>query len=54
VTADGIAAVAVSLLSGGAIQALADPSAFDVAAYRATVQHVIERLVTSAEPPPGG
>ena len=45
VTADGVAAVAVSLLSGGAIQALADPDAFDMAAYLVTARHVIEQLV---------
>lgn len=45
VTADGVAAVAVSLLSGGAIQAMADPESFDMAAYLATVKHVIEQLV---------
>jgi hypothetical protein len=45
VTADHVAAVAVSLLSGGAIQAMADPEAFDMAAYLATAKRVVEQLV---------
>lgn len=52
VTADGIAAVAVSLLSGGALQAIADPESFDMAAYLATVKHVIEQLVSPPMTPP--
>ena len=38
VTADGLAAVAVSLISGCAMQAMIDPDAFDMAAYLDTVQ----------------
>ena len=45
VTPDGFAAVAVSLISGGAVQAMADPDAFDMDAYLVTVRTVLEQLV---------
>ena len=53
VTPDGFAAVAVSLLSGGAVQAMADPDAFDMDGYLAAVRTVLEQLVApgSAELP---
>lgn len=44
VSPDGFAAVAVSLLSGCAIQAMIDPEAFDIAAYLGTVQGIVEQL----------
>lgn len=43
----GFAAVAVSLISGGAVQAMADPDAFDMDAYLATVRTVVEQLASS-------
>ena len=45
VTPDGFAAVAVSLLSGGAVQAMADPDAFDMDSYLVAVRTVLEQLV---------
>ena len=45
VTPDGFAAVAVSLLSGGAVQAMADPEAFDMDSYLIAVRTVLEQLV---------
>lgn len=48
VSPDGFAAVAVSLVSGCAIQAMIDPDAFDISAYVATVQGLIEQLGASA------
>jgi TetR/AcrR family transcriptional regulator, transcriptional repressor of bet genes len=44
VTPDGLAAVAVSLVKGCAVQAMIDPDRFDTAAYLAAVQGLIERL----------
>jgi TetR/AcrR family transcriptional repressor of bet genes len=44
VTPDGLAAVAVSLVKGCAVQAMIDPDHFDTAAYLAAVQDLIERL----------
>jgi TetR/AcrR family transcriptional regulator, transcriptional repressor of bet genes len=53
VTPDAFAAVAVSLLSGFAVQSVADPEAFDMGAYAATVKRLLEQLVApSASPPP--
>lgn len=46
VTADGVAAVAVSLINGGAVQAMIDPGQFDVAAYLAAGHGLLERLTT--------
>jgi AcrR family transcriptional regulator len=48
VTPDGFAAVAVSLVSGGAVQAMADPEAFDMTAYLGTVKGIIEQLAAPA------
>lgn len=45
---DGFAAVAVSLISGGAVQAMADPDTFDMDAYLATVRTVVEQLAKPA------
>jgi hypothetical protein len=47
VTADAVAAVAVSLVSGLAVQAMIDPDQFDVAAYKRTVDEIVQRLVPS-------
>ena len=44
VTPDGFAAVAVSLISGCALQAMVDPEAFDMDAYLAAVRGIIEQL----------
>jgi AcrR family transcriptional regulator len=44
VTPDALAAVAVSLINGWAVQAMIDPERFDTDAYLAAVQNVIERL----------
>lgn len=46
VSPDGFAAVAVSLISGGAVQAMADPDAFDMDAYLATVRTIVEQLAS--------
>lgn len=43
-TADGLAAVAVSLISGCAMQAMIDPEAFDMAAYVGAVRGLVEPL----------
>jgi AcrR family transcriptional regulator len=44
VTPDALAAVAVSLISGYAVQAMSDPERFDTGAYLAAAQGLIERL----------
>jgi AcrR family transcriptional regulator len=44
VTSDGLAAVAVSRISGCAMQAMIDPEAFDMAAYFGTVAGLLEPL----------
>ncbi|HEX5436634.1 MAG TPA: TetR/AcrR family transcriptional regulator [Gemmatimonadaceae bacterium] len=44
VTPDALAAVAVSLVSGYAVQAMIDPGHFDTGAYLAAAQSLIERL----------
>jgi TetR/AcrR family transcriptional repressor of bet genes len=49
VTPDGLAAVAVSLIKGCAVQAMIDPNRFDIGAYLAAVDGLIERLA----PAPG-
>lgn len=51
-TPEGFASVAVSLISGGAVQATADPDAFDMAAYLATVKGIFERLSAPADHAP--
>ena len=48
-TPDALAAVAVSLISGCAVQAMIDPVRFDTAAYLAAVNGLIERLAPPAE-----
>ena len=48
VTPDGLAAVAVSLINGGAAQAMLDPDGFDVASYLAAGHSLIERLAATA------
>jgi AcrR family transcriptional regulator len=44
VTPDALAAVAVSLISGYAVQAMIDPDHFDTGAYLAAAQSLMERL----------
>lgn len=44
VTADGLAAVAVSLISGCAMQAMIDPEAFDMTAYVGAVRGLVAPL----------
>jgi AcrR family transcriptional regulator len=44
VTPDALAAIAVSLINGCAVQAMIDPDHFDTGAYLAAVQSLIERL----------
>ena len=48
-TADALASVAVSLVSGCAVQAMIDPVRFDTAAYLAAVHGLLERLAPPAE-----
>lgn len=50
VTPDGFAAVAVSLISGCAVQAMADPEAFDMRAYLDAVTGIIEQIVAPVDP----
>jgi TetR/AcrR family transcriptional regulator, transcriptional repressor of bet genes len=45
VTADGLAAVAVSFINGCAVQAMIDPRHFDIEEYLSAVRAVIGRLV---------
>ena len=45
-TADGLAAVAVSLINGFAVQAMIDPQHFDRSAYIAAVDALVERLTS--------
>lgn len=40
-TPDGLAAIAVSLITGCAVQAMIDPDGFDIAEYRAAAQNVL-------------
>ena len=56
VTPDGLAAVAVSLISGCAMQVMIDPDAFDLAAYFGAVRGIIEPLGASTinRPPDAG
>jgi hypothetical protein len=41
VTADGLAAVAVSLVNGCAVQAMIDPAHFDIEDYLAAVEGIL-------------
>ena len=54
VSPDALAAVAVSLISGCAVQAMIDPDRFDSAAYLAVVQALIEQLASGATESPAG
>jgi TetR/AcrR family transcriptional repressor of bet genes len=47
VTPDALAAVAVSLINGCAVQAMIDPEHFDTGEYLTAVQALIERLATT-------
>jgi AcrR family transcriptional regulator len=49
VTPDGFAAIAVSLISGCAMQAMIDPDAFDVTAYFGAVTSIVEPLGTGEQ-----
>ena len=49
VTPDALAAVAVSLINGCAVQMMIDPERFDTAAYLAAVRELVGRLVPAAE-----
>lgn len=49
VTPEGLAAVAVGLITGGAAQAMVDPDAFDLAAYLSTGERIFEPLLPSTE-----
>jgi TetR/AcrR family transcriptional repressor of bet genes len=48
VTAEGLAAVAVSVINGCAVQAMIDPDRFDVGEYLAAVQGIIGQLAMAA------
>ena len=48
VTPEGLAAVAVSLIEGCAVQAMIDPDHFDLEEYLAAVEGIIERLAPTA------
>jgi TetR/AcrR family transcriptional repressor of bet genes len=48
VTAEGLAAVAVSFINGCAVQAMIDPDRFDVGEYLAAVQGIIGQLAMAA------
>jgi len=45
VTPDALAAIAVSLITGYAVQAMIDPDRFDTEAYAAATERLIEELV---------
>jgi TetR/AcrR family transcriptional repressor of bet genes len=53
VTPAALAAVAVSLITGCAVQAMSDPERFDTGAYLAAAQGLIERLGSAATPSSG-
>ncbi len=48
VTPEGLAAIAVSLIYGCAVQAMIDPAGFDISAYRASAQGVLGHSGTRA------
>ena len=48
VTADALAAVALSFVKGGAAQAMIDPKGFDVVAYLDAGRLLIDRLASRA------
>jgi len=48
VTADGLAGVAVSVVTGGAVQAMIDPDDFDIQEYLSAVHGMIGRLTALA------
>ena len=54
-TPDALAAVAVSLINGCAVQMMIDPDGFDTESYLAAVESLIERVaptpVAFAQPP---
>lgn len=48
VTPDALAAIAVSLINGCAVQMMIDPARFDASAYLVAVESLIERLAPTA------
>ncbi|MGI9181643.1 MAG: TetR family transcriptional regulator C-terminal domain-containing protein [Longimicrobiaceae bacterium] len=48
VNPDGLAAVAVSLINGCAVQALVDPGHFDITEYHAAIRGIIGQLTSPA------
>ncbi|CAN5840784.1 hypothetical protein BH23GEM5_BH23GEM5_02420 [soil metagenome] len=54
ITADGLAAVAVSLIQGCAVQAMNDPEHFDTDAYLVAARGIIGQLARAADLPPSG
>jgi AcrR family transcriptional regulator len=52
VTADGLAAVAVSFIKGCAVQSMIDPDRFDIAEYLAAAQGLVGQLASDAASPP--
>jgi AcrR family transcriptional regulator len=52
VTADGLAAAAVAVVEGGAIQAVIDPEQFDVAAFRAMIETLVRRALAAGRDGP--
>lgn len=53
ITPDALAAIAVSLISGCAVQAMIDPDRFDNAGYLAAVHTIVERLAAEETGGPG-
>jgi hypothetical protein len=49
VTADGLAAVAVSFIKGCAVQSMIDPERFDIDEYLAATQGLVGQLASVAE-----
>jgi AcrR family transcriptional regulator len=51
VSADGLAAVAVSFIKGSAVQSMIDPRGFDIDEFLAAVQGLVGQLAPAACPP---
>ena len=54
ITADGLAAVAVSLIHGCAVQAMNDPEHFDTEEYLVAARATIGQLARAVDLPPTG
>jgi hypothetical protein len=54
ITAEGLAAVTVSLIQGCAVQAMNDPEHFDTDAYLVAARGIIGQLARAADLPPSG